>query len=219
MDRSVTTVAAASQVGAPTHPGGVGGGWNTGGVSPPHTHSPGPTADASVRTARATDAPALGLVQATVFRDTYAAVLRQEALDQFEGPRFATVWRRSLEHPPTPAHRALVACAGEQVVGLAALGPAQDVDPGLPESSGEILVLGVHPDARRQGHGSRLLNACADTLRAHDHSSVVTWVPAGDEATRAFLATGGLQPDGAWRERVIGPEGETLREIRVVADL
>ncbi len=188
-------------------------------MSHPHTHSPGPTADASVRTARPSDAPAIGLVQATVFRDTYAAVLGQEALDQFEGPRFATVWRRSLEHPPTPAHRALVACAGDQVVGLAALGPAQDVDPGLPASAGEILVLGVHPDARRQGHGSRLLNACADTLRAHDHTALVTWVPAGDEAGRAFLATGGLQPDGAWRERVIGPDGQTLREIRVVADL
>lgn len=188
-------------------------------MSHPHTHSPGPTADASVRTARATDAPAIGLVQATVFRDTYAAVLEPEALEQFEGPRFATVWRRSLEHPPTPAHRALVACAGDQVVGLAALGPAQDADPGLPEGSGEILVLLVHPDARRQGHGSRLLNASADTLRAHDHTAVVTWVPAGDEATRAFLSTGGLHPDGAWRERVTGPGGETLREIRVVADL
>ncbi|MCE0485348.1 GNAT family N-acetyltransferase [Ornithinimicrobium sediminis] len=188
-------------------------------MSHPHTHSPGPVADASVRTARATDAPAIGLVQATVFRETYADVLPEAVLDQLEGPRFASVWRQSLEHPPTPAHRALVACAGDQVVGLAALGPADPGEAGLPEGAGELLVLGVHPDARRQGHGSRLLNATADTLRAHDHRAVVAWVPAGDEATRAFLGTGGLQPDGAWRERVVGPAGETLREIRVVADL
>jgi ribosomal protein S18 acetylase RimI-like enzyme len=199
--------------------GGSRRGWDTGRVSHHPPHSPGPTADASVRTARPTDAPAMGLVQATVFRDTYAEVLAQEALEQFEGPRFATVWRRSLEHPPTPAHRALVACAGDQVVGLAALGPAQDQDAALPVRAGELLVLAVHPDARRQGHGSRLLNASADTLRAHDHAAVLAWVPAGAEATRAFLATGGLQPDGAWRERVTGPGGQTLREVRVVADL
>ena len=33
-----------------------------------HQHPPGPLADASVRTARESDAPAVGLVQATVFR-------------------------------------------------------------------------------------------------------------------------------------------------------
>lgn len=188
-------------------------------MSAPHTHSPGPLADASVRTARATDAPAIGEVQATVFRAEYAEVLAQEVLDQLEGPRFATVWRQSLQAPPTTTHRVLVACAGEQVVGFAALGPAPDDDPAAPSDAGELLVLAVHPQARRQGHGSRLLNAVADTLRAVDRAAVLAWVPATAETTRAFLALGGLDPDGAWRDRVVGADEQTLREVRVWAAL
>jgi hypothetical protein len=35
----------------------------------PSSHSPGPLADASVRVARETDTPAVGLVQAVVWRE------------------------------------------------------------------------------------------------------------------------------------------------------
>lgn len=193
--------------------------WEDEPVSEPHTHAPGPLADASVRTACPTDAPAIGAVQATVFRAEYAQVLAQEVLDQLEGPRFAQVWRRSLEQPPTTTHRVLVACAGEQVVGFAALAPAAEDDPAAPGEAGEILVLAVHPEARRQGHGSRLLNAVADTLRAQGLAAVLAWVPAAAETTRGFLSLGGLDPDGAWRDRVVGSDEQTLREVRVWAAL
>mgnify|MGYP001268899696 CR=1 FL=1 len=182
-----------------------------------HEHAPGPLADASVRTARVSDTPAVGLVQATVWREAYAGMLPPLVLDEFEGPRFASVWRRSLQEPPSPQHRLLVACAGEQVVGFVAIGPADPEEPGLPEDAGEVLVLAVHPDARRVGHGSRLLNAAADTLRANDRSAIVSWLPAADERARAFAASAGLEADGAWRERVVGPDGERLREVRVQA--
>lgn len=182
-------------------------------MSDSHSHAPGPLADASVRTARVSDTPAVGLVQATVWRETFAELLPAEALQQFEGPAFAHAWRRSLQDPPGPVHRLLVACAGAQVVGFAAIAPTEEPD------TGELLVLGVHPDARRAGHGSRLLNAAADTLRAHDRTGMQAWVPDADERTRAFLATAGLEPDGAWRDRVVDPEGATLREVRLVGSL
>lgn len=188
-------------------------------MSQPHTHSPGPLADASVRTARPGDAPAIGLVQSFVWRQAYAGVLDEDVVAAFEAQRFAAVWRQALQDPPSPAHRVMVGCAGEQVVGLAALSPATDADSGLPDQAGEVLELCVHPEARRQGHGSRLLNAAADTLRATNHTALVCWVRAQDEAARAFLATGGLEPDGAWRERVVGPHGQQLREVRLLADL
>lgn len=184
-----------------------------------HHHEPGPLADASVRTGRVSDAPAVGLVQATVWRDAFADSLPTEVLDSFEGPAFASVWRRSLQDPPTPLHRLLVACAGAQVVGFAAIGPAEVTDDSVADTDGELLVLAVHPDARRDGHGSRLLNAAADTLRAGDRTGILAWLPGDDEQTRAFTDAAGLVPDGAWRERVVGPEGQTLREIRVRADL
>ena len=180
-------------------------------------HAPGPLADASVRMARQSDAPAVGLVQATVWREVYAAVLPAEVLETFEPQSFASVWRQSLASPPPGVYRLLAACAGDQVVGFAAIGPSQDPD--ASPGTGELSALGVHPQARRVGHGSRLLNAAVDTLRGAGADRLHTWVLASDEATRAFLLDAGLNPDGAFRDRVVSPDGETAREVRLVADI
>lgn len=182
-----------------------------------HEHPPGPVADASVRIARATDVPAVGLVQAVVWRDAYAAVLAPEVLEQFEPPAFTAAWRESLAHPPTPDHILLVACAGEQVVGFAAVGPSADRD--ADGSVAELLVIGVHPEARRQGHGSRLLNAVVDTARGRGRDVLNAWVLATDEHTRAFLQAAGFEPDGAHRTRVVSEDGATAREVRLTASV
>lgn len=187
-----------------------------------HGHgAPGPLADASVRTARPSDAPAVGLVQATVWQTEYADLLAPEVLEALTGPRFASVWRASLERPPSAQHRLLVACAGAQVVGYVALGPVED-EPGLDvATTGQLLDGGVHPEARRAGHGSRLLNAAVDTLRAgsDELTAVATWVLADAEQTRAFLGEAGFAPDGAWRDRVVDEDGRTAREVRLVVTL
>jgi len=188
-------------------------------VARDHTHSPttGPVADASARIARPNDASAVGLVQAAVWRDAYGTVLPQDVVDQFDASRFARVWRDSLKTPPSPRHLLLVGCAGEQVVSFAAVGPS--IDPDANEAWGEVLAMGVHPDARRSGHGSRLLNAAVDTLRGKGFSSMSVWLLARDEDTRAFLTAAGLSPDGAYRDRVIGVDGTLAREVRLTADL
>ena len=178
-----------------------------------HSHAPGPVADASVRVARASDAPAVGLVQSVVWREAYAGVLPEEVLAQFEPRSFASAWRSSLGQASSD-HLLLVACAGEQVVGFAAVGPSPD-----PDGSGasELLVLGVHPDARRQGHGSRLLNAAVDTARGRGADALTTWLLADDASSQRFLASAGLEPDGASRERVVSEDGRTAREVRMSA--
>lgn len=180
-----------------------------------HAHPQRPRADASVRQARPNDAPAVGLVQATVFREAYAGRVPDEVLAVFEPDRFARAWREGLTAPPEGVHRLLVACAGEQVVGACALGPSQDPD--ADPTTGEVTLLAVHPDARGQGHGSRLLNAGVDVLREAGAEAVATWVLADDEAGRAFLVASGFGPDGAYRDRVVSADGDTLREVRLVA--
>jgi ribosomal protein S18 acetylase RimI-like enzyme len=187
----------------------------------PHEHpagtEPAPLADASVRRARPNDVPAIGLVQATVFREAYAGRLPDDVVALFEPDAFARSWRDSLAAPPEGVHRLLVACAGDQVVGLAAIGPSQDPDAG--SAAGEVTVLAVHPDARRQGHGSRLLNASVDLLAEAGAESVSLWLLTDDERTRAFLTGSGFAPDGAFRDRVVSPDGDTLREVRLTAEL
>jgi ribosomal protein S18 acetylase RimI-like enzyme len=188
-------------------------------VAHDHAHSAatGPIADASVRIARPNDASAVGLVQAAVWRAAYDAVLPRELVGQFGASSFARVWRDSLNAPPSPRHVLLVGCAGEQVVGFAAVGPS--IDPDANETSGEVLALGVHPDARGSGHGSRLLNAAVDTLRGKEFDSMSVWLLARDEDTRAFLTAAGLVPDGAYRDRVIDVDRALAREVRLTADL
>jgi ribosomal protein S18 acetylase RimI-like enzyme len=186
---------------------------------PDHLELPatGPVADASARIARPNDAAAVGKVQAAVWRAAYGRLLPQDVVDQFEAASFARVWRDSLNSPPSPRHVLLVGCAGAQVVGFAAVGPS--ADPDADDTSGELLALGVHPDARRTGHGSRLLNAAVDTLRGKGFQSISAWLLAHDEDTRAFLTAAGLSPDRAYRDRVIDVDGALAREVRLTADL
>lgn len=182
----------------------------------PHEHpaSPAtPVADASVRLARINDAPAVGLVQSAVFTSAYADRLPPEVVALFQPSAFAAGWRDSLASPPAGAHALFVALAGAQVVGLIAVGPSQDPDADADQA--EITLLGVHPDGRRQGHGSRLLQAGADHLGAMGASTVAVWVLVNDEPTRAFLQGAGFGPDGARRDRVVSPDGAVLREVRL----
>lgn len=180
-----------------------------------HGSARGPVADASVRVARESDAPAVGLVQATVWREAYAGVLPPEVIDAFEPAAFTRAWRSSLASPPQGVYRLLTACAGEQVVGFASVGPSQDPD--ASPLTGELTAIAVHPEARRSGHGSRLLNAAVDTLRGAGADTMHLWLLAGDEQTRAFFVRAGLSPDGAFRDRIVSPDGQTAREVRLVA--
>lgn len=182
-----------------------------------HAHERGPVADASVRVARSSDAPAVGLVQAVVFREAYAAVLAPEVVAAFEPRSFANAWRTTLEGEQSGDGVLLVACAGEQVVGFAAVGASDDADAG--PGRADLLVLGVHPDARRQGHGSRLLHAVVDTARARGRDELGAWLLATDEATRGFLTAAGMVADGAHRERVVDAAGGSLREVRLSASI
>ena len=177
-------------------------------------HDRGPVADASVRLAMVSDAPAVGFVQAVLWTEVYAGLTPPEVTAGFQPQSFAKVWRDSLEAPPSPAHRLLVACAGDQVVGFSAIGPSSDPD--ARDGDGEILVLGIHPQGRRVGHGSRLLNASVDTARGAGFRALGAWLPGRDEMTRAFLVAAGFAPDGAFRDRVLGPEdSDVLREVRL----
>jgi GNAT superfamily N-acetyltransferase len=186
-------------------------GW----VSHSHDH---PVADASVRVATPWDVDAVGDVQAVLWQGAYASLLPRDALAGATPAEFARVWRESLANPPSGAYRLLVACAGEEVVGFAAIGPS--ADPDASDIDAELLVGGVRPDARRAGHGSRLLNATVDTAGLTGFARVRTWLLSADRPTRGFLEAAGFVVDGGRRERVTGPaEGDVAEEVRLTVDV
>lgn len=174
-------------------------------------------ADASVRTAGPDDAPAVGRVQALVWQQAYDGVVPPQVHASFDPRAFESAWQDSLRTPPSGVYRLLVACAGDEVVGFASIGPSQDPDAG--QTTGEISALGIHPGHRRQGHGSRLVNAAVDLLREAGAEHVATWCLVEHEDLRGFLTGAGLVPDGAFRDRVVSPDGHTAREVRLVAAL
>ena len=175
-------------------------------------------ADRSVRTAWADDATAIGAVQARAWRRSYGAVLPAAALDEVDADDFADVWRAAITKPPSARHRVLVALEGNQVVGFAATAPSEDPDAEPDEA--EVVAFHVDPDALGAGHGSRLLAAAVDTLRADRFTRARIWLVVGDDAVRRFLEPAGWAADGGHRELdLTGDVTATLRQVRLHTDL
>ena len=113
----------------------------------------------------------------------------------------------------------LVAVDGVRVVGYATTVPAQDPDAD-PAADGEIEEFVVDPPARRRGHGSRLLNACADTLRADGFARARCWVASTDDDAAALP-----RPPRGWarrrQHREIGSDDVDVRlgQVRLHTDL
>jgi GNAT superfamily N-acetyltransferase len=174
------------------------------------------SADVSVRVGWADDAPAIAAVQVKAWLRDYAGLLPVDALDAEE---FAAAWTASLSSPRDARNRVLVALERNTVRGFAVTGPATDPDLD-PIAVGEVAELTVDPEHLGQGHGSRLLQACADTLRADRFGTAVLWLSTEDDARRTFVAAAGWAPDGAHRELDLHGDGSVrVKQVRLHTDL
>src|SRR4051794_14327000 len=158
-----------------------------------------PAADLSVRLAWPDDARPIAEVQVAAWREGYAEVLPTEVLDAFDPEAFAEAWHASVTKPRDARERVLVALERNAVRGFAVMIPSPDPDSD-PVADAEVAELVVHPEHRGAGHGSRLLHACADTLRADRFVRATTWLTVADDERRRFLTDAGWAPDGAHRE-------------------
>ena len=172
-------------------------------------------ADVSCRVAWADDSPAIAAVQVRAWRTSYADLLPAEMLASLDAAQLEAAWRESLARPADARHRVLVALERNLVTGFVLTGPAADPDCD-PVSTGELTDLTVDPHQRGAGHGSRLLHAGVDTLLADRFTHAVTWLPAGDDALRAFLTGAGWGPDGAHRTLdLLGDGSTTVKQVRL----
>jgi len=165
-------------------------------------------ADASVRAATAADAPSVAAVQAAAWERTYAGDLPPEVIDLLRGPDAVEQWRRAAAEPPSGRHRLLVAETAGNVVGFAAIGPADDADLDA-HTAAELLAIGVLPDRTGEGHGSRLVNASVDHLRGDGFVTAYVWLTDADPL-RPFLESAGWAADGARRSLDLHGDGEVL---------
>jgi ribosomal protein S18 acetylase RimI-like enzyme len=172
------------------------------------------TADVSVRIAWPDDAEAIARVQVSGWAQMYAGLLPPESLPDDPAP-VADAWRRALTAPGDARNRVLVALERASVRGFAVTQPAGDPDSD-PVADSELVELTVHPEARGVGHGSRLLQAAVDTVRADRFRRLACWVVAADDERRAFLTGSGWAADGAHRELDWSGDGTTtVRQVRL----
>ena len=173
------------------------------------------TADVSVRPARPEDAAEIARIQVVTWRTAYRAVLPAAVLDEWDGEAATESWRRAVASPPTPGHGVMVAVEGSAPVGFAAFEPAELVAGESPDPAGpsaEVSTLLVEPRWGRRGHGSRLLAAVADVVRAGGAARLQTWLLETDQVSSRFYESAGWAPDG-WA-RTLETDGDPLREIR-----
>ena len=198
-------------------PAATGGRVQPDSIAPVSSSSGGPIAD-SVRLAWPAEALSIAELQRRSWAVQWPADLAELMLTSASLTEMTDSWRSAIERPPQAAFRVLVATDGKRVVGFASTMPGQDddVDPSV---DGAIDQFVVDPAAQHRGHGSRLLNACADTLRADGFTTAAWWVLAGDDVLRTFLGSAGWAPDGAHRE--IGSEDASIRvkQVRLHTDL
>src|SRR5699024_2198774 len=135
-----------------------------------------------------------------------------EALADIDEEAITEQWRSSITSPPTDAHRVLAACHGPHVVGFAAFAPVADTEAGQDETEQtvDVLAMEVAEDATRQGHGSRLLAACADLAREQGATALQTWAVGEDEARTRFLQGAGIAPSGMRRRLALPGGGEAI---------
>ena len=180
---------------------------------------PAPTSDVSARVAWPADAQAIAEVQVRTWRQVYAHLLPEPVLDALDPADFASTWAAALDKPRDARNRVLVALERVAIKGFAVTGPSTDPDAD-PVADGQIVEIAVDPAARGQGHGSRLLQACADTLRADSFTSATMWVNATDDGLRRFVTRSGWAADGAHRELDLHGDGTVrVKQVRLHTDL
>lgn len=170
----------------------------------------------SVRLALPREASAVAELQHRAWRAEFADA--PVVLSELDVAAMADAWQEAIVRPPLAACRVLVAVTEAGIVGFATTMPADDPDAeaGVDGTVGEFLI---DADARRQGHGSRLLNACVDTLRADGFRRATWWVQSTDDELRRFLTDSGWAADGSHRE--IGTDDDSLRikQVRLHTDI
>ncbi|MFT3833644.1 MAG: GNAT family N-acetyltransferase [Micropruina sp.] len=171
----------------------------------------------SVRLALPVEAAQIAAIQRRGWSQGLPAEVAESVLTSVDLDAMTRSWHAAITRPPLAQFRVLVAVTDDRVVGFAALGPSDDPD-AEPGEDGIVAEFAIDPVAQRSGHGSRLLNACMDTLRADGFGRATWWVRSTDDALRRFLTESGWAPDGGHQEIGTG-EDARLKLVRLHTDI
>ena len=176
----------------------------------------------SVRLAVPSEAESIAALQRRAWAQVYPEPVAAGLLGRTDLAGMTAAWGAAIQRPPLATLRVLVAIDSSEgrhrVVGCAAVGPSDDPD-ASPATDGLVAEFSIDPLAQRQGHGSRLLQACVDTLRADGFTRATWWVRSTDDPLRAFLTGAGWAADGAHSERGGDEDEHGMRFVRLHTDI
>lgn len=175
------------------------------------------SADVSVRLAWPEDAAAIAECQVAAWRVDYRPVVDEQILASLDVHEVGKVWASAIGRPRDARVRILVALERATVRGFSLVHPSPDPD-GNGIDQAEVGEFVIDPDHRARGHGSRLIHAAVDTMRADNFSRARWWLSTDDDALRSFVTATGWQPDGAHRE-VETETGTRVKQVRLHTDL
>lgn len=168
----------------------------------------------SVRLALPAEAEAIAAIQRRCWAQGLAPATAAQALASVGVEEMAASWEEAITRPPLAQLRVLVAVGEDGVTGFAALGPSDDPD-AEPGEDALVAEFCIDPESQRMGHGSRLLNATIDTLRADGFSRATWWVRSDDDTLRRFLTDAGWAADGAHSEVAVDEAGPRVKLVRL----
>lgn len=148
-----------------------------------------PAPDVAVRPARPGDEVAIGRIQIDSWVGALGERLGRKRHDAFDRAAIVSGWASSISQPPTPGHKVFVATCDGVVVGFTAVAPPN-----------QIIAFEIDPERRRRGHGSRLLAAAVDHLKAHGATEMKLWSLSNDKIREQFLRSAGFGESGMTRE-------------------
>ncbi|MBC9224783.1 GNAT family N-acetyltransferase [Aeromicrobium sp. 636] len=169
-------------------------------------------ADVSVRLAWPDDGARIAAVQRAHWLRSYGDLVDPAELEALDETVMTARWTQLISAPRDARMRTLVALERATLRGFALVHPCHDPDADQVRDA-EIGEFVVDADHRSLGHGSRLLHACVDTVRADSFERAVWWVSPTDDELRAWLKESGWEPDGAHRE-FAGANGP-VKQIRL----
>jgi ribosomal protein S18 acetylase RimI-like enzyme len=150
-----------------------------------------------VRTARPSDAAAMGALVVRAWQAAYRGLMPDDYLDGLTAAERTDQWTRVLADELVPPRAVFVAADDDgRVVGFVAVGDEMDV----PDATrGQVYALNVDSDQWGRGVGRALLAAGCGHLRGVGFASAVLWVHRDNARACRFYRASGWRADGTER--------------------
>jgi ribosomal protein S18 acetylase RimI-like enzyme len=145
-----------------------------------------------IRAARFEDAQQIAEVHVASWQVAYRGILSDSLLDSLSVEAWTEQWQERLSRVGETTN--LVLALGESLIGLAAVGPARDLDCD-PLRTQEVYAIYLRSEYWSQGHGKELYLATEDQMRRRGAFDAVLWVLRDNLRARRFYEAQGFTLD------------------------